>query len=100
MATWSEINGLSGGFKKHCKDEVDAKAIVNGTVIVNGSIGGIWESAEESAILNISGGQNTISTYRTMISSDDPYYIQKHLLLLVISTALLILILAKQYMFL
>lgn len=79
MATWSEINGLSGGFKKHCKDEVDAKAIVNGTVIVNGSIGGIWESAEESAILNISGGQNTISTYRTMISSDDPYYIQKTL---------------------
>lgn len=79
MATWSEIEGLSGGFKKHCKDKVDAKAIVNGAVIVNGSIGGIWESAEESAILNISGGQNTISTYRTMISSDDPYYIQKTL---------------------
>lgn len=79
MATWSEINGLSGGFKKHCKDIVDAKAIVNGAVIVNGSIGGIWESTEESAILNISGGQNTISTYRTMISSDDPYYIQKTL---------------------
>lgn len=79
MATWSEIEGLSGGFKKHCKDNVDAKAIVNGAVIVNGSIGGIWESAEESAILNISGGQNTISTYRTMISSDDPYYIQKTL---------------------
>ena len=79
MATWSEINGLSGGFKNHCKDIVDAKAIVNGAVIVNGSIGGIWESTEESAILNISGGQNTISTYRTMISSDDPYYIQKTL---------------------
>lgn len=79
MATWSEINGLSGGFKNHCKDKVDAKAIVNGAVIVNGSIGGIWESTEESAILNISGGQNTISTYRTMISSDDPYYIQKTL---------------------
>lgn len=79
MATWSEIEGLSGGFKNHCKDKVDAKAIVNGAVIVNGSIGGIWESAEESAILNISGGQNTISTYRTMISSDDPYYIQKTL---------------------
>lgn len=79
MATWSEINGLSGGFKNHCKDTVDAKAIVNGAVIVNGSIGGIWESTEESAILNISGGQNTISTYRTMISSDDPYYIQKTL---------------------
>lgn len=79
MATWSEINGLSGGFKNHCEDEVDAKAIVNGSVIVNGSIGGIWESTEESAILNISGGQNTISTYRTMISSDDPYYIQKTL---------------------
>lgn len=79
MVTWSEIEGLSGGFKKHCKDKVDAKAIVNGAVIVNGSIGGIWESAEESAILNISGGQNTISTYRTMISSDDPYYIQKTL---------------------
>lgn len=79
MATWSEIEGLSGGFKKHCKDKVDAKAIVNGAVIVNGSIGGIWESAEESAILNISGGQNTISTYRTMISSDDTYYIQKTL---------------------
>lgn len=79
MATWSEIEGLSGGFKNHCKDKVDAKAIVNGAVIVNGSIGGIWESAEESAILNISGGQNTISTYRTMISSDDQYYIQKTL---------------------
>lgn len=79
MATWSEIDGLSGGFKNHCKDKVDAKAIVNGAVIVNGSIGGIWESTEESAILNISGGQNTISTYRTMISSDDPYYIQKTL---------------------
>lgn len=79
MATWSEINGLSGGFKNHCKDTVDAKAIVNGAVIVNGSIGGIWESTEESAILNISGGQNTISTYRTMISSDDLYYIQKTL---------------------
>lgn len=79
MATWSEIIGLSGGFKNHCKDIVDAKAIVNGAVIVNGSIGGIWESTEESAILNISGGQNTISTYRTMISSDDPYYIQKTL---------------------
>ena len=79
MATWSEIEGLSGGFKNHCNDKVDAKAIVNGAVIVNGSIGGIWESAEESAILNISGGQNTISTYRTMISSDDPYYIQKTL---------------------
>ena len=25
MATWSEINGLSGGFKNHCKDTVDAK---------------------------------------------------------------------------
>ncbi len=79
MATWSEINGLSGGFKNHCKDTVDAKAIVNGAVIVNGSIGGIWESTEESAILNISGGQNTISTYRTMISSDVPYYIPKTL---------------------
>lgn len=73
MATWSEINGLSGGFKNHCKDEVDAKAIVNGAVIVNGSIGGIWESTEESAILNISGG-NTTAAYVTMLGSSSPYY--------------------------
>lgn len=73
MATWSEINGLSGGFKNHCKDKVDAKAIVNGAVIVNGSIGGIWESTEESAILNISGG-NTTAAYVTMLGSSSPYY--------------------------
>ena len=73
MATWSEINGLSGGFKNHCKDTVDAKAIVNGAVIVNGSIGGIWESTEESAILNISGG-NTTAAYVTMLGSSSPYY--------------------------
>lgn len=73
MATWSEINGLSGGFKNHCKDKVDAKAIVNGAVIVNGSIGGIWESTEESAILNISGG-NTTAACVTMLGSSSPYY--------------------------
>lgn len=72
MATWSEINGLSGGFKNHCKDKVDAKAIVNGAVIVNGSIGGIWESTEESAILNISGG-NATAAYVTMLGSSSPY---------------------------
>lgn len=72
MATWSEINGLSGGFKNHCKDKVDAKAILNGAVIVNGSIGGIWESTEESAILNISGG-NATAAYVTMLGSSSPY---------------------------
>lgn len=72
MATWSEINGLSGGFKNHCKDKVDAKAILNGAVIVNGSIGGILESTEESAILNISGG-NATAAYVTMLGSSSPY---------------------------
>lgn len=79
MATWSEINGLSGGFKNHCKDEVDAKAIVNGAVIVNGSIGGIWETTSENAILNISGG-NTTSSYKTMLGStkvEKKYYAER-----------------------
>lgn len=79
MATWSEINGLSGGFKNHCKDKVDAKAIVNGAVIVNGSIGGIWETTSENAILNISGG-NTTSSYKTMLGStkvEKKYYAER-----------------------
>ena len=78
MSKWSEINELSGGFKNYCKDRVDAKATINGTVIVNGSIGGIWETTSENAILNISGG-NTTSTYRTMLGSSEPYYAEKTL---------------------
>lgn len=73
MATWSEIDGLQRGFNSYCVDKTDAKAIVNGAVIVNGSIGGIWESTEESAILNISGG-NTTAAYVTMLGSSSPYY--------------------------
>lgn len=78
MATWSEIDGLKRGFNSYCEDKTDAKAIVNGAVIVNGSIGGIWETTSENAILNISGG-NTTSTYKTMLGYTEPYYAEKTL---------------------
>lgn len=69
MATWSAINSLDGNncFKSHCVDPTDAKAILNGTLIVNGSIGGTFETTLESAVLNISGGSVT-SRYVTMIN--------------------------------
>lgn len=78
MATWSEIDGLKRGFNSYCEDKTDAKAIVNGAVIVNGSIGGIWETTSENAILNISGG-NTTSTYKTMLGYTEPYYAEETL---------------------
>lgn len=78
MSKWSEISGLNGGFRSYCQDKVDAKATINGTVIVNGSIGGIWETTSENAILNISGG-NTTSTYKTMLGYTEPYYAEKTL---------------------
>lgn len=69
MATWSAINSLDGNncFKSYCVDTTDAKAIINGTLIVNGSIGGTFETTLESAVLNISGGSVT-SRYVTMIN--------------------------------
>lgn len=71
MATWSAINSLDGNncFKSHCVDTTDAKAIINGTlIVVDGSIGGSFETTIEGAVLNISGG-NVTSTYVTMINN-------------------------------
>lgn len=75
MLKINDFDGVSGNrlFKNYCVDNVDSQAIINGTLNVNGNIGGVWATQEQGAVLNAYTG-NVSSSYKMMISTGDPYF--------------------------
>ena len=75
MLKINDFDGISGdrSFKKYYVDKVDSQAIINGTLNVNGNIGGVWATQEQGAVLNAYTG-NVSSSYKMMISTGDPYF--------------------------
>lgn len=76
ILTMNDFTGVTGNnvFTAYCVDKTDAKAIINGNMTINGSIGGNILTEEAGAILNISNGSIT-SSYRMFTSYSDPYYV-------------------------
>lgn len=75
MLKTNDFDGVNGdrSFKKYYVDKVDSQAIINGTLNVNGNIGGVWATQEQGAVLNAYTG-NVSSSYKMMISTGDPYF--------------------------
>lgn len=67
----SDANGTQNFANKHCVDKNPAKAIINGELIVSGSIGGTWLTERKNAIINVSNGSVT-SSYTILIADYDP----------------------------
>ncbi len=71
FANYPDLNNTSrGSFYKYCIDKVDAEFIVNGTLNVNGSIGGYVNTSSEGAQLIMSSSAGTSSSYVILNNSD------------------------------
>ncbi len=72
------ISVITTTYMKNCVDKIDAKLIVNGTLNVEGSIGGFIGSTSDSGKLNILG--TTSSYYDLYYTPSDPYRVKGSIL--------------------
>lgn len=76
ISKWNEFSDYTAetySFAAKCVDKQDAKFILNGTLNINGNIGGTISTEKNGAILNLSNG-STNSTYRSMKSTTSGNY--------------------------
>lgn len=72
FANYPDLNNNTsrGSFYKYCIDKVDAEFVVNGTLNVNGSIGGYVNTSSEGAQVIMSSSAGTSSSYVILNNSD------------------------------
>ena len=67
MKSWLNVSDSNKSFNNYCVDAIDAFVVVNGTLTVNGSVGGEVRTIGNTGILNLNNG--LYATYTTMTGS-------------------------------
>ena len=69
MEGWLSVSDSNKSFNLYCVDKQSAYAVVNGTLTVNGSIGGEIQTVGSNATLNLASATSLSASYNTMTGS-------------------------------